>query len=292
MGAIGSFINPPEIETDTKLATNRFQAQAAQAGNGADQIALQNYGDIIAQAMAQQAGVNANQNALVQSLQAQAAGTGGPNLAQQQLQNATNQNIQQQAGAVASLRGLNPAMAQRLIAGQAANIQQQLAGQSAEARMQQQLAAQGQLGALLGQQQQGNLAQLGTGAQALGQQNATTLQNQQNAQEINAQVASQNTATKLASQQANLGLVDAGAKALGGVASAAGTAAAGMGKAHGGLITGREMVPGDDPRNDTVPALLSPGEVVVPKSIADDPEATAAFVAAIKSHRKKHAGGK
>lgn len=36
----------------------------------------------------------------------------------------------------------------------------------------------------------------------------------------------------------------------------------------GGHVDGEEVVPGDDPRNDTVDAKLSPGEIVVPKSVA------------------------
>lgn len=37
----------------------------------------------------------------------------------------------------------------------------------------------------------------------------------------------------------------------------------------GGHVYGKEVVPGDHPANDTVKARLSPGEIVVPKSLAD-----------------------
>jgi len=37
---------------------------------------------------------------------------------------------------------------------------------------------------------------------------------------------------------------------------------------NGGHVNGEEVVPGDDPRNDTVDAKLSPGEIVIPKTLA------------------------
>lgn len=62
------------------------------------------------------------------------------------------------------------------------------------------------------------------------------------------------------------------------------------GKARGGRIDGHAMVKGDHPANDTVPALLSPGEIVIPRSIAqakDAPEKAAAFVAALQKAEAK-----
>lgn len=41
--------------------------------------------------------------------------------------------------------------------------------------------------------------------------------------------------------------------------------------ATGGRVPGSAMFGGDDKRNDTVPALLSPGEAVIPRSAMDDP---------------------
>jgi hypothetical protein len=52
--------------------------------------------------------------------------------------------------------------------------------------------------------------------------------------------------------------------------------------AYGGEVKGQAVVPGDDPMNDTVQASLSPGEVVIPRSIADDPQAAGEFVAEVK----------
>jgi len=77
--------------------------------------------------------------------------------------------------------------------------------------------------------------------------------------------------------------------------------------AHGGEVT-REGVrqpdrdryaralagrlPVDDERRDTVPAMLSPGEVVVPRSVAqapDAPERAARFLAALRAQRRSAA---
>ena len=49
--------------------------------------------------------------------------------------------------------------------------------------------------------------------------------------------------------------------------------------AHGAKIEGPEMVEGDHEMNDIVPAMLSPGEIVVPKSKAQHPDDAADFVA-------------
>jgi hypothetical protein len=56
--------------------------------------------------------------------------------------------------------------------------------------------------------------------------------------------------------------------------------------AHGGL-------PIDSEKRDTVPAMLSPGEIVLPRSVAQDedaPERAAEFVANIKKHKKAKGG--
>lgn len=49
--------------------------------------------------------------------------------------------------------------------------------------------------------------------------------------------------------------------------------------AHGGPVPGEAPYPGDDPRNDVVDAKLSPGEVVVPRTAAQNPIKLADFVA-------------
>ena len=54
----------------------------------------------------------------------------------------------------------------------------------------------------------------------------------------------------------------------------------------GGLVPGRAAVPGDSPTNDTVAARLSPGEVVLPRTVAQaGPQAAYDFVAALRARR-------
>lgn len=60
--------------------------------------------------------------------------------------------------------------------------------------------------------------------------------------------------------------------------------------ARGGVIPGTAPVSGDSRKNDTVPSLLSPGEIVLPRSVAqaeDAPDRAAAFVAAIRKEKPK-----
>lgn len=48
--------------------------------------------------------------------------------------------------------------------------------------------------------------------------------------------------------------------------------------AIGGKVPGRAKVPGNSPKNDTINARLSPGEVVIPRNIVHDPDAVKKFV--------------
>lgn len=77
----------------------------------------------------------------------------------------------------------------------------------------------------------------------------------------------------------------AGANIQGGV-QAIGTLAA---LSDGGKVPGRPEVFGDDQKNDTVRAMLSPGEIVIPRSHSGSPEAAADFVRALQA--KKGGGG-
>lgn len=58
----------------------------------------------------------------------------------------------------------------------------------------------------------------------------------------------------------------------------------------GGMVPGKAQVAGDSYANDKVPAMLSPGEIVVPRSKADDPEAAKQFIEAVKEHHGKKKG--
>ena len=63
---------------------------------------------------------------------------------------------------------------------------------------------------------------------------------------------------------------------------------------EGGHVPGAASVAGDSYRNDTVDAKLSPGEIVLPRSVSQSPDAAAkaaAFVAAIKAGGKGRSAG-
>jgi hypothetical protein len=214
-------------------------------------------GDIAAAQQQQRANM-AGQQALAQQLQAQAMGV-GPSVAQEALKQAMNRGTKQTTAAMASQKGINPALAQRMAADIGAQGMQETAAQGAQLRAQEQLGAQGALGGLYGQM----------GQQALTAQ-GQMLAAQQAQNQINAGIEAQNAA--------NI------AGLAGGFLNAAGSAAT-MGmmrqpvaKAHGGKIEGKAKVPGDHEANDTVPAMLSPGEIVIPRSKASDPAKAKEFV--------------
>jgi hypothetical protein len=231
-------------------------------------------------------GVNQQgQQAYINNLRQQAAGGGGPSVAEQMLRSQTDQNQRQAAGQIASQRGLNPALAARMVSDQSAQMSQQAAGQGAQLRAGEQLNAQGLLGQALGQQGAQNIGMLG---QAGGLHNQGAL----GAAGINAGMANQ------AAGNSGLGKILGGA--LGGLGGAATMLGSGGGEHYaggeipgyasggmmleGGSVPGHALTPGDSPRNDTVDAKLSPGEIVLPRSVtkSDDPaEAARKFVQAI-----------
>lgn len=281
----------------------------------------------------------------VRALQEQAAGR-GPSLAQMQLDQSLGQLNRQAASALASTRGLNPAQQERLLLQQRAQNAQAMAGQAAMTRAQEQMAAT-QAGAQLASAMRGQDQQMfGTAGGLQNQQDQTAVANKAQANQINADVARQNTETTQMFVGAGL---DAAGKALGAFGGGApafsgglvrpdgvvppqafaaggtvrfpeppgfpsvpgrgggdaapaagmdfatalrlgmvapGGGAAPMPMNAGGAVPGPGApVPGDHPANDTVPALLSPGEIVLPRSVAmdeDAPELAAEFVEALK----------
>ena len=269
-----------------KINTNLTPEQQAQmnAGYVSQDTAQGRMGDVYGQ-----------QQGLANALLNQSQGI-GPNPAQAQYQQNVNQMAQQQAGAIAGTKGINPALAARLIQNQGAQAQQQAAGQQATLQAQQQIAAQ----QALGQQQMnmGNLAATG-GAQGLSRAStAGGLGNQQIANEI----ARSGVGAQEKSTQNSLigGLLQAGGTVVGSIygGPAGGAAGGAVGaaaantidkKAKGGEIDGEAKVAGDSEKNDTVPTMLSPGEVVLPRSVtqSDDPVGKAAkFVAELKAHKE------
>lgn len=207
--------------------------------------------------------IQGGQQGLAQMLMAQASGMGA-NPAQTQYMANTQNNIANAQGMIASQRGLNPALAARMGVNAATNANQQAGLGSALMQQQQQMGAQQQLGGLYGQMQQGNL-----GYQGLYNNG------QQSAQALNQKTAGQNTENST--------------KVIGGAMNAVGSAAA-LALAGGGQVPGKPATAGDSPQNDTVHAMLSPGEIVVPRSMAHDPEKAKEFIDHLLKEKGKKKG--
>lgn len=276
-GIVGDILNP--ILGDT--AQSSFQAAPPP-------IVKQDFLPQIQTQQQRQGDVYSQQQSLAQTLLNQSQGQ-GPNPAQAQLAQQTGVNAQQQAALMASQRGAsaNPALLARQAAMQGANVQQQGVGQAATLQAQQQLAAQQAL-----QQQQQSLA--GNALQAENIQQ--TGQAQQN-QAINAGVTGANQ-INASSDQFNAGQQG---QILGGLISGGGAAlgAAGGKKAHGGEILpmldggdvpGTAKVGGDNEKNDTQPALLSPGEIVLPRSVTQAPDMEKKAIEFLKHLKTKKNG--
>ena len=283
-------VDPAQVQGQYGALTTAQDQQAAlvralQAQNG-----IANQSDVFQQ-----------QQQLAQQLQQQTLGQ-GPNPAQAQLAQNTAANTAQQAALMASQRGAsaNAGLTARNASMAGANMQQQATGQAATLQANQQLAAQqalqqqqaqmaglatNQVGQQIGAQQQaGNLALQGYGA-------ATGALNQQN--QINAGVANNNAQVAGAIAGGLLGGAGAAmGKYAGGMiedpskmqakTTEASRLDAGWGKVilknDGGPVPGKAKVAGDHPKNDTVPAMLSPGELVIPRSVvAKVPEAVLEF---------------
>lgn len=153
-------------------------------------------------------------------------------------------------------------------------------------------------------------AQAGEQQRARGQANILQNQAKQNANQqlaniygqtgaLDAQQAATQAANAQATNEANLAQIQNTTQSILGTAGGAGQGAASIVAAlsKGGKVPGRPKTFGDDEKNDTVPAMLSPGEIVIPRSIThspDAPERAAAFVHAVKnrpSHKHHFNGG-
>jgi hypothetical protein len=254
----------------------------------------------------------AAQQALSTQLGAMGRGE-GPSAAQAMIEQQSNQLAAQQAALMGSQRGAsqNVGLVGRQAAQAGMQAQQQALGQAAILRQQEQLSALEQLRALSGQQ----VGQQQTG---LGMYGQSALQAQQQA--LNAQAQQEQARTSMAQQQESTrgGIIGGLLGGLGAAASSGMFGGAGAGKAaaakpvmiakggevpeaqkdivsilmegqrmaHGSKVPGKAKVEGDSYDNDTVPALLSPGEIVVPRSAAKDPEKAAAFAKSVAMRSK------
>ncbi len=303
MGFVKSlFSGPPDaVQAQIDRPVTAEQANAAY-GNTQQALAQQ---QAFLQAAQGQNGLQ-NQSQVFNQLGQVAQGVGF-NPAQAQLANATGANVANQAALMAGQRGAsqNAGLIARQAAMQGANIQQDAAGQAAALQANQSLNALGQQGQMAGQMVGNQLnAQQLYGQTALGQQgnllggvnsqNQAALGNAQSANQANQAGYSANMglvggltgglASALTQKKAHGGEIDP-APAPKGAASAFGQHIA---MRRGGMVPGVAEAPGDDYANDTVPAMLSPGEVVVPRSImqSEDPaKHAAAFVQAIMAKK-------
>ena len=310
-------LNPfttPQTQQATQGAQSAIGSQQALMQALANQGGIQNQSNILGQ-----------QQGLANMLGAQALGA-GPNPAMAQLAQTTGQNIAAQNALMAGQRGAgaNVGLMAREAAQQGAGIQQQAVGQAATMRAQQQLAAeqalqnqQAQMAGLTSQQVGQQMAATGGLGQLTQTQQQTLLQALQGYNAANIQNAAQ-------ANQANVGIQQGMEKGqmglLGGVLSGVsgipfmGLADGGMvdgpktylgqyfsNKAKGGmihgetlaakgkLVPGKAQVKGDSLKNDNVPAMLSPGEVVIPRSVmqSSDPVTNAArFVHSVMQKNK------
>lgn len=292
-GALPSIIDairgPPEYMDPTSEEFKRRQAalaaqiQGPQTGSAFSGAERETFG-----ALGASRGVGEEQAALADALRAQAEGR-GLSLAQMQYRQALEASQAAAASQLASARGLTPAQAQRLMLTQQAGARAGAAAQSAQLRLQEQQAAQAALGNLLGQRRQQELlgGQLAAGlygtAGSLGTQQAISQA------ELNQRAAQ--AAMGAGQSQQEIEQRRSGALAGAG-ATAASALFTGM-KARGGEsareVPGKAKFKGDTRSNDTVPALLSPGEIVLPRTVAqaeDAPEKAKKFVDAIKKQKR------
>lgn len=288
------------------------QYQAGQDNIGQQQQFLQQLQG--QNALGAQTNIMGQQQGLADQLQQQALGA-GPNPALAQLNQATGQNVAAQTAMMAGQRGAssNAGLLARQAAMTGGNLQQQAVGQGATMQANQQLAAQQ---ALMQQQQsmqqaatnqasalQGQYGQLGNQVMqqqantygGLANQNSAVAGNQANMNSVNGSIQAGNQAF----QQKLIGGAFQGASSM--MGAPAGMADGGMvggntpapraSKANsmaceyfkqGGMVPGQPEVKGDDSKNDTVPAMLSPGEIVIPRTIVSKgPDAAAKFVQAV-----------
>lgn len=277
----------------------RQRAQALGVKGPEFDTALRTAKQQVEKSFQESAAVSAEQSDLARALKAQAEGK-GPSLAQMQYAKALEASQAAAASQLASARGLSPAMAQQLLMTQQAGARQAAAGQSAQLRLQEQAQAQGMLGNLLGQQRQQGL--LG-GQLAAGLYGTAAQQGMEQARlDQAARMGALGMEQQQRQQQQQMGgtFLQAGiagtspflsemAKPSQPAQPTTQPAQPAIKSSKGGEIKGRSRFGGDTRSNDTVPALLSPGEIVLPRSVAqseDAPEKSKKFVEAIKSKKK------
>src|SRR5216683_3826371 len=324
-GLLSSLLGGNDKYSNYEQAIERGKTLAPQSGFHTTPLDEESYRKLIAalQHQAATGGAQAGESReeqmqFVKALQDQAAGR-GQSLAQLQLTQAADEATKRSAGQIGSTTGINPTLQARLIAENNAATQLGLAGQSGRLRMEEQFGTQGLLNQALASARRGDLETeqaaltgVGTAGQLAGSEQQRVLaqqgleqqvaagnqQAQLDAAHLNAQMQESNAGR--ASAQSNIrtgGLVSGLGSAAamipgmfgggGGGSTSTQTSFNDQGIAHGGMIQGH-----DSEEYDTVNAKLSPGEIVLPRSVTqkgDAPDRAAQFVAEIQ---KRARGGK
>jgi hypothetical protein len=255
-----------------------------------------------------------NQTQVYNQLQGVASGT-GPNPAQAQYFQNAQDIAKQQAGAISSIQGISPAQRAALIAQQGSAAMQNAAAQGAVNQGNQQLGAMNaagnmanaQAGQQIGQVNQNVSSQLAEQQNilgALGAQNSAHVASQSSVNSSNAALAGQAMQNQSKFIGGGLNAAGMALSPKSAFAAAKGTFAhggvvgdgprSGFGRhismKGGGFVPGQAKVSGDSMKNDVVNAKLSPGEIVLPRSVVNSKkpdEAAAKFVAAVLAKKGK-----
>lgn len=283
---------------------------AGQGGSVAQNQLQQGREANIAATMAQAASQRGGFNPLLarQALQSGAAQNAQAN------QQAANLRLQEQMAATGQIAQQGTAMRGQDIGVSQANAQMQTQTSLANTQAQlQQALAQGQISA----QQANQIYQTQAQAMAATEQlRAQYMQMGYSAEQANMAAKAANAAAESQNKSAILGGVAniaasfiPGMMAAGPVAAAAAPAATGsistgalsqgmparelggIMAAHGGVVPGKAPKEGDHPENDIVPARLSPGEFVLPRSLTSDKELMALVHKKMAEHQVKKSGG-
>lgn len=313
-GSGGTGFSTPSGTSGQQLGTAYTGVQNSMSGQADLLRAMQNQNNL------------QNQSNVYNQLQGVVSGQ-GPNPAQAMLNQATGTNVANQASLMAGQRGAgaNVGLMARQAGQQGAALQQQAAGQGASMQAQQSLGALGQA-----QNQANTMTanQIGqNNAYAQSQQNEQGIL--QGANTANNQVQGQLANTTMQGQQGMIGGImnsAGGALGLAGGGQVPGSAksmfakslsaspnvGAGMGGSggvgevgmiaaakggnvgnqlkQGGHVPGQAVAKGNSYKNDTVKALLSPGEIVIPRSVlqSKDPiRGSAEFVRSVMAKKGK-----
>lgn len=242
-------------------------------------------------------GLNTENKEFGQQL-AQGALGRAPSIADMMLKANNERTLAQQLSAARSNRAVNPALAARQLSNAATQQNMQVAQQSAMARLQEQRQQQQAFADYMNNNLRNQQAFLNGGLAAGNAQNAAATGR------MNADAESRAAIGK--------GIGDGLGAAVGGVSSFFGSSGAknplldsetlyrdtsdqinntrvlpgkSVAFSKGGKVPGDSKVKGDSPTNDTVQAKLSPGEVVLPRTVVKDgPDAAARFLAAIQGN--------